>query len=116
MPRIIKFLVFLFGIPLCGLAQTHDWAFDLNVISGISQIRSQVVDDSSNVYIAGVFRGSLVIGTDTFSFSGTSPTDQTIFLAKYDKDGDYIWGKSFTSASSANIIDMVINSQKEIIL
>ena len=116
MPRIIKFLVFLFGIPLCGLAQTHDWAFDLNVISGRSQIRSQVVDDSSNVYIAGVFRGSLVIGTDTFSFSGTSPTDQTIFLAKYDKDGDYIWGKSFTSASSANIIDMVINSQKEIIL
>ena len=82
MPRIIKFLVFLFGIPLCGLAQTHDWAFDLNVISGRSQIRSQVVDDSSNVYIAGVFRGSLVIGTDTFSFSGTSPTDQTIFYSE----------------------------------
>ena len=101
------------NIPIF-FAQTHDWALGLNVISGRAQINAQVVDDSSNVYIAGSFYGVLNLATDTFSFSSTS--NQTIFLAKYDKDGNYKWGKAFTSATSANIIDMVINSQNQIIL
>ncbi len=96
------------------IAQTHDWAFDLNVISGRAQINAQVVDDSSNVYIAGRFNGILNLATDTFSFPST--VNQTIFLAKYDKDGNYKWGKSFNSANNSNVIDMVINSQNQIIL
>ena len=114
MSRTIHSLLFLFVIPIFGFAQTHDWALGLNVISGRAQINAQVVDDSSNVYIAGSFYGVLNLATDTFSFSSTS--NQTIFLAKYDKDGNYKWGKAFTSATSANIIDMVINSQNQIIL
>ncbi len=114
MNRTIHFLFLLVAIPLYGFAQTHDWAFDLNVVSGRAQINTQVVDDSSNVYIAGRFYGVLNLGTDTFTFPSTS--NQTIFLAKYDKDGNYKWGKSFSSANSANLVDMVINSQNQIIL
>ena len=88
MSRTIHSLLFLFVIPIFGFAQTHDWALGLNVISGRAQINAQVVDDSSNVYIAGSFYGVLNLATDTFSFSSTS--NQTIFLAKYDKDGNYI--------------------------
>ncbi|MFY9281316.1 MAG: hypothetical protein WAO92_04865, partial [Bacteroidia bacterium] len=91
MSRTIHSLLFLFVIPIFGFAQTHDWALGLNVISGRAQINAQVVDDSSNVYIAGSFYGVLNLATDTFSFSSTS--NQTIFLAKYDKDGNYKWGK-----------------------
>src|SRR6056300_1206478 len=96
------------------MGQTHDWAFDIKNASGSARINAQAVDDSSNVYIGGVFQGVMYLGTDTFTFS--SSTNFAIFFAKYDKDGNYIWGKAITSAQTADLADIVINSKNQIIL
>ena len=108
--------IFLFSQSILVYGQVHQWAFDIksNGVGADAIIRAQAVDDSSNVYLAGVFIGDLYLGTDTFTRSLSST--RAPFLAKYDKDGNYIWGKAFTTAQSANIKDIVINSQKQIIL
>ncbi len=114
---MLKNLLGILLVLQCTLAlgQSHEWAFDIKNASGYSTINAQAVDDSSNVYIAGVFRGIMYLGSDTFSFA-TGTTNDAIFIAKYDKDGNYIWGKAVTSAQSASVADMVINSKNQILL
>lgn len=97
------------------LAQTHEWAFDINSsAASIVSLRAQAVDDSGNVYIGGVYRDSLYLPGDTFYFASTSQV--TLFVAKFTKDGNYVWGKSFTNVSSANVSRIVINTQNQILL
>ncbi len=114
MYRQLCFILALgFGL-LSARGQAHKWAFDIRNSTGIARINSQAVDDSSNIYIAGVFQGTMFLGTDTFTFAST--TNFAIFYAKYDKNGNYIWGKAVTSAQSANLREIVINSKGQIIL
>lgn len=106
----------MFGSYL-AYSQNHQWAFDIPVggtTNAQSAISAQATDDSSNVYIGGRFRGDIYLGTDTFTFSNGN--NYAIFLAKYDKDGNYVWGKAVTSASSANITKILINSNSQVLL
>lgn len=114
MNRLLFTLLFLITCIQQTIGQTHDWAFDIINVGGVSDINAQTVDDSSNIFIGGRFRGTMYIGTDTFTF--TSATRFAIFIAKYDEDGNYIWGKAFTTAQNANLADLKINSQGQILL
>lgn len=98
-------------------AQTHQWAFDIPVggtTNAQSAITAQATDDSSNVYIGGRFRGEIYLGADTFTY--INGNNYAIFLAKYDKDGNYIWGQAITTAASANITKILINSSNKVLL
>lgn len=59
----------------------------------------QIVDYNSrtnSIYLVGNFIGSCKI--DTFVLIANSPSDQQIFLAKFDLDGNCVWAKSAGSA------------------
>ncbi len=58
------------------------------------------VDDSNNVYVAGHFAS----GKADFNIGGSSVVltnagKQDVFLAKYDKDGSYLWAKNMGGSS-----------------
>ena len=113
-----KIALYLLTLVLASnslIAQTHEWAFDINSsAASLVSLRAQAVDDSGNVYIGGVYRDSLYLPGDTFYFASTSQV--TLFIAKYSKDGNYVWGKSFTNVSNANVSRIVINTQNQILL
>jgi len=115
----VRFFVVIISLiyGLSSSAQTHQWAFDIPV-GGATNAQSittaQATDDSSNVYIGGKFRGTIYLGTDTFTFNNGS--NYAIFLAKYDKDGDFVWGEAITTAAAANISKILINSSNQVLL
>ncbi len=115
---MIKKLTLICVTVLCSLisvGQTHDWAEQIRFSqNGEAYIVSQAVDDSSNIYIGGLFKDSLYLPGDTFFFSGTS--QNTFYIAKFDGDGNYIWGKAFVDVKSAFLRKIVINSKSEVVL
>ncbi|QFR39340.1 prepilin-type N-terminal cleavage/methylation domain-containing protein [Candidatus Gracilibacteria bacterium 28_42_T64] len=58
--------------------------------SGKSYGESIVYDSSGNIYVAGLYKGDVTIGTETYTSAG----DYDTFLAKLDSNGNYIWSKT----------------------
>lgn len=81
-----------------------------NTFQSVSSVK---LDDMDNIYIGGLFSGSIdfdpsIAGNTTLSSSGAFGD---LFLAKYDKDGTYQWVFSLTSSSSrAELTDVQIDS------
>lgn len=59
--------------------------------------RGVAVDQNNNVYVCGSFVKFIKIGTDSL----TSQTlKQGAFIAKFDKDGNYLWAKAFSGTQN----------------
>lgn len=108
-------LLILSAWALITSGQTHQWAFDLRTgVNGIANITCLTVDDSSNVYVGGIFLDSLFIGNDTLYFRNGNV--RAIFIAKYNADGDFIWVKQISSARGARLKQLAFNKKGELIL
>ncbi|MEH2326496.1 MAG: SBBP repeat-containing protein [Nostoc sp.] len=55
--------------------------------SGDDTTQATATDSSGNTYVAGVTSGNLF---------GTKQSDSDVFVAKYDTNGNQVWGKQFT--------------------
>src|SRR5581483_5565926 len=55
---------------------------------------SSATDKSGNVYITGWFEGNISFGSDTF-YGSTESLSSTFYLAKYNSQGVYQWGKGY---------------------
>lgn len=58
-----------------------------------------VVDKNSNVYIAGSYGGTMDLDPSAGTANYTSAGSQDAFVAKYDNNGNYLWGASVGGAS-----------------
>ncbi|OUJ72546.1 hypothetical protein BXP70_18510 [Hymenobacter crusticola] len=64
---------------------------------GMKQVVSTTSDAAGNVYVAGVFRGTIVFGNTTLTSEGTyegsegSGSDLAVFIAKLNPAGAYQW-------------------------
>ena len=54
-------------------------------------------DASGNMYVAGQFRGTMVVGTSTLTSGGTAAD---LYLVKYAPDGSIVWIRSIGSATA----------------
>ncbi|MBN8702865.1 MAG: SBBP repeat-containing protein [Bacteroidetes bacterium] len=66
------------------------------------------VDNSGNVYIAGIIKGVATFGDSTVSSVPT--TSEDIFLAKYNSSGVLQWVRSFGSSNPDLVNDLVVDS------
>lgn len=64
------------------------WANQING-NGFKKINEGVTDQDGNYYITGLFSNNLYFPNDTLITQGT----QDAFVAKYDKNGNYIWAR-----------------------
>jgi len=69
---------------------TPGWSFVAGG-SGEDDGRGLAVDGDRNVYLAGVFQGDIVVGSDALSSDGS----QDILLTKLGPNGAPLWAKSF---------------------
>lgn len=58
--------------------------------------RGLAVDSAQNIYVAGVYQGSMTIGTEALESSGV----QDIVLSKLDPNGKPVWAKSIGCADN----------------
>lgn len=78
--------------------------------------RALELDSDGYIYLTGGFRDSLVLtgifGT-TILVSNSGTTD--VFLAKFDEDGNAIWGKRFGGSATDNVNDLTIKDDRIIL-
>ncbi len=70
-----------------------------------------VPDASGNIFISGVYTGSIDIDPCPDTLLLTSPGIVEAYYAKLDSDGNLIWAKSLTSTGGPFINSMVIDQQ-----
>jgi hypothetical protein len=80
------------------------YSFSPPTLFGIGQGKSIFADASGNVYIAGYYFTSIVIGTNTLlATDSTSGTTGDVFIAKLDASGNVLWAKSAGGAHADNV-------------
>lgn len=97
--RILYPILFICLIQLSGSAQTGNWAWQRMLQSSYSAYNPMpsTTDTEGNVYFGGTFTNNINIGTHTFT---SQAYDQKLFLVKYDGQGNIIWTKSTSNAST----------------
>jgi hypothetical protein len=83
------------------------WARSLGDIFE-EQVTKVAIDGAGNVYIAGMFRGTLDLGGDPLE-SDTLGTD--LFVAKLAPDGTPVWSKRFGTDDYDQLLGMVVDAQ-----
>jgi len=85
------------GIPWWAL----DFAFGIGSPSG-EDVSDVITDASGNIYVTGVFAGTIDFdpGPGVFSLTGASPGEP--FLAKYSPTGELIWARDFDSSGHSH--------------
>lgn len=77
------------------------WVKQIGAGAGFGRANSITTDKMGNVYITGVFSGSVDFdsgpGVFTLSASGTSCLTTHIFVLKLDASGGFVWAKEFES-------------------
>ena len=61
-----------------------------------------VIDDSDNIYVVGGFMSNQLRLSATDSIALTSAGNQNFFIAKYDKNGNFLWARNGGKASPAS--------------
>lgn len=67
--------------------------------------KSLTVDASRNIYLAGIFGGTITVGGGTLTSAGS--TD--IFLARYDSGGNHVWSKAYGGNNSDVVASIAVN-------
>ena len=76
------------------------WVKTLIGTGGITRPNDLALDASNNLYITGQFIGSIDLDPDaTATANFTSNGNYDVFLAKYDANGNYLWGNTFGSSA-----------------
>jgi alpha-tubulin suppressor-like RCC1 family protein len=76
---------------------------------------SLALDASGNVYVTGYFKSStLIFGSYTLTNAGTSNND--IFLAKYDANGNVLWAKSAGGTDNDYGISVAVDASGDVYL
>lgn len=91
------------------------WAKALNGSSSV-YVQDIEVDNNGVLYITGGFYGNLDFdpSANTAIFESTG---QSIYIAKYDSDGNYLWAKTLDGSSSNSTgFDLSLDSDDNIIL
>ena len=70
------------------------------------------IDSKDNVYIGGYFYDSLVIGTDTLN----APNDADVYIAKFDKNGNYLRSKQLGYLNSDGFETLTVDSEDNLIV
>ena len=93
-------------------ARTVAWGPDDDRVNKIT------VDDHNNIYMTGTYTDTLFFDGDTLLQSTSS--DYSLFLAKFQSNGDFIWAKELpvlsATSTPGNLLDIEISNDAEIYL
>jgi hypothetical protein len=74
-----------------------------DAISGVA------VDNDQNVYVTGIFGGTVNFDGTELKAQTSYVNDQTVFIAKYNKDGKQLWVKKVTNAGIIGVAGIAVD-------
>lgn len=93
---------------------TFDWAKKVNCNNEIGSVGSIKVDKNGNTVLLGMFKGSIAFPSGVITQNNSlNPTQYGVLLAKYDPNGNAIWGYKITTVQSgggANYFDLQVDT------
>ncbi|MFN0187509.1 MAG: T9SS type A sorting domain-containing protein [Bacteroidia bacterium] len=92
------------------------WAKQFGGFMGIDEGKSVVVDDSSNVYLAGFFTGSADFdpSNNMFVLTAAGGSQFEGYVVKLDVNGDLVWAKQLGGTNADLVRYMAINSSGDL--
>jgi hypothetical protein len=90
---IASMIFMLAALGADAATPAHIWSKRLGGAATPDIGRAVTVDASGNLYVAGLFNGTVDFGAGGLTSSGAND----VFLAKYDASGNYIWARRFGS-------------------
>jgi hypothetical protein len=107
--KLFLFLI-LFGITVAH-AQTFQWAKRIGSTTGTQSVRSSTTDAAGNIYLTGLFTGTVDFdpGAATFNLI-SSAGSQEVFICKLSAAGAFIWAKSFSGSSPDWPLDIAVDA------
>lgn len=115
MKQIIFTLIISIIVTVTVKSQpTFDWAKKVNCNNEIGSVGSIKVDKNGNTILLGMFKGSIAFPTGVITQNNSlNPTQYGVLLAKYDPNGNAIWGYKITTVQSgggANYFDLQVDT------
>lgn len=98
---IIVILIFKF---LSGISQSIQYGTSFGG-PGDNRVFKSVIDQNNNIYLAGLFTGTVQAGAQNYTAYGNSKYD--IFVAKYDENGNLLWFKQIGSSAQDDFLDAI---------
>ncbi len=94
------------------------WAKQIGGFMGGEEGKSVVVDDSSNVYLAGVFTGSADFdpSNNTLLMTAAGGTSFDGYVVKLNENGDLVWAKQLGGTNSDISRYMAINANGDVFI
>lgn len=86
--------------------------------TGASNIKGVAIDASGNVYVTGLFNGTVDFdpGAGTFTMSTTSSTDEDVFIVKLTSTGNFAWAKEIGGTGDDGGKSIVIDGTGNVIV
>ena len=91
-----------FFIAKINASGTADWVVP-TTNNILSEGQAVTVDATGNIYVAGIFKGTMISGTDTITSQGIN---NDIFIYKYDANGNALWLKSINGAGNEEVVSL----------
>ncbi len=91
-----------FFIAKINTSGTADWVVP-TTNNILSEGKAITVDAAGNIYVAGVFKGTMISGTDTIVSQGIN---NDIFIYKYNSSGVAQWLKSITGSGNEEVVSL----------
>jgi hypothetical protein len=105
---------------ICKLNENGEliWAKQLESNNNIETKFIRSAEESNSVYVSGIFKNSTIDfnpnSMDTFLL--TSDSDESIYLSKYDENGEFIWATSCAKSKYITLNDISINNEEFVYL
>ncbi len=108
-------LLFLLCIAAPAAAQIPQWA--IGVGSPLADdARTCVVAPNGNVYLAGLFSGTMDLDPSAATYSITSNGETDIFLACYTSSGSFLWGLHVGGNSYDGALSMAADKDNNVVI
>ncbi len=91
----------------------YEWHFGQGDVND-DNARSIAIDDSSNVYVCGVFSGTIDFDPGAGSYMLTSNGGNDAFIQKLDSNGVFIWAQQIGGAGDDGAMNLVLDDSADV--
>lgn len=107
MHKSYLFILFITACVLSGFSQpTYQWSKSFGSSTTSETGQSIAVDPSGDVYVAGIFTGTMDFDPSPSVFSLSSSGGNDIYIAKYSSIGNFIWAIKIGGTSDEKALDI----------
>ena len=114
---MLRIRFFLAGLLISGClwssGQDFKWVKTFESSGYAAGINSIAVDKNGGVYQSGLFIGTITIGGQTLT---TPDNDYDGYLAKYDREGNFVWVKHLTGRQGQHVFSIAITDDNHLLI